>query len=117
MVPLKIVSNVSRFKPELNLNRVLADLSRGSNSLNSASGYQNCVQCTFDMALDFLRTKLELKGHLSIPHFYAGSVVYINTIKTTFDLLLISTKMSRWININMESKRSRNRKVVFIVLI
>ena len=37
LVPLKIVSNVSRFKPALNLNRVLADLSRGSNSLNSAS--------------------------------------------------------------------------------
>ena len=35
MVPLKIVSNVSRFKPALNLNRVLADLNHGSNSLNS----------------------------------------------------------------------------------
>ena len=35
---LKIVSNVSRFKPALNLNRVLADLSRDLNSLNSASG-------------------------------------------------------------------------------
>ena len=35
---LKIVSNVSRFKPALNLNRVLADLNRGSNSLNSISG-------------------------------------------------------------------------------
>ena len=39
MVPLKIVSNVSRFKPALNLNRVLADLNRGSNSLNSISGF------------------------------------------------------------------------------
>jgi len=38
LVPLKIVSNVSRFKPALNLNRVLADLNRGSNSLNSISG-------------------------------------------------------------------------------
>ena len=28
----QIVSNVSRFKPALNLNRVLADLNRGSNS-------------------------------------------------------------------------------------
>jgi len=27
--PLKILSNVSRFKPELNLNRVLAELNRG----------------------------------------------------------------------------------------
>ena len=35
-VPLKIVSNL-RFKLALNLNRVLADLSHGSNSLNSAS--------------------------------------------------------------------------------
>ena len=35
MVPLKIVSNVLRFKPALNLKRVLADLNRGSNSLNS----------------------------------------------------------------------------------
>ena len=32
---LKFVSNVSRFKPALNLNRVLADLNRSSNSLNS----------------------------------------------------------------------------------
>ena len=39
LVPLKIVSNVSRFKPALNLNRVLADLNGGSNSLNSISGY------------------------------------------------------------------------------
>ena len=39
MVPLKIVSNVSRFKPALNLTRVLADLNRGSNSLNSISGH------------------------------------------------------------------------------
>ena len=38
LVPLKIVSNVSRFKPALNLNRVLADLNRGSNPLNSISG-------------------------------------------------------------------------------
>ena len=37
MVPLKIASNVSRFKPALNLNWVLADLSRGSNSLISDS--------------------------------------------------------------------------------
>ena len=37
MVSLKIVLNVSRFKPALNLNRVLADLSRDLNSLNSAS--------------------------------------------------------------------------------
>ena len=37
MVPLKIVSNSSRFKPALNLNRVLEDLNRGSGSLNSIS--------------------------------------------------------------------------------
>jgi len=43
LVPLKIASNVSRFKPALNLNRVLADLNRGSNSLNlnSISGCKN----------------------------------------------------------------------------
>ena len=41
MVTLKIVSNVSRFKPAHNLNRVLADLNRGSNSLNSISGLQD----------------------------------------------------------------------------
>jgi len=37
----KIVSNVSRFKPALNLKRVLADISRYSNSLNSASGFSD----------------------------------------------------------------------------
>ena len=39
MVPLKIVSNVSRCKPALDLNRVVADLNRGSNSLNSISDH------------------------------------------------------------------------------
>ena len=39
LVPLKIVSNVSRFKPALILNRDFADLNRGSNSLNSISVY------------------------------------------------------------------------------
>ena len=38
VVPLKIVLNVSCFKPVLNRNRFLADLRRGSNSLNSDSG-------------------------------------------------------------------------------
>jgi len=46
LVSLKIVSNVSRFKPVLNLNRVLADLSRDLNSLNSASGI--LVECIDD---------------------------------------------------------------------
>ena len=45
MVALKIVSNVSRFKPALNLYRVLADLNRGSNSLNSISGCnEKCIK-------------------------------------------------------------------------
>ena len=35
--PKNELSNVSRFKPALNLNRVLADLNSGSNSLNSIS--------------------------------------------------------------------------------
>ena len=35
LVLLKIVLNFSRFKPALNWNRFLTDLSRGSNSLNS----------------------------------------------------------------------------------
>ena len=38
VVPLKIVFNFSRFKPLLNWNRFLTDLSRGSNSLNSDIG-------------------------------------------------------------------------------
>ena len=37
----EIVSNVSRFKPAINLNRILADLNRGSSSLNSISGCKN----------------------------------------------------------------------------
>ena len=40
----QIVSNVSRFKPALNLNWVLADLNRGSNSLNSISGFINGIK-------------------------------------------------------------------------
>ena len=39
LVPLKIVLNVSKFKPALNWNRFLSDLRRGSNLLNSDSGY------------------------------------------------------------------------------
>ena len=46
LVPLKIVSNGSRFKPALNLNRVLADLNRGLNSLNSTSDPQNILGYT-----------------------------------------------------------------------
>ena len=40
-VPLKIVFNVSRFKPALNWKRFLADLRRGSNSLNSGAVFVN----------------------------------------------------------------------------
>ena len=39
----QIVSIVSRFKPALNLNRVLADLNRGSNSLNSIPGRSDMI--------------------------------------------------------------------------
>ena len=39
LVPLKIVFNFSRFKPALNWIQFLADLSRGSNSLNSDTAY------------------------------------------------------------------------------
>jgi len=49
LVPLKIVSNVLKFKPAFNLNRVLADLSRGSNSLNSASDDVNL--CYFKLRI------------------------------------------------------------------
>ena len=49
LVSLKIVSNVSRFKPALNLNRVLADLSRDLNSLNSASGCKDIGTRQFDV--------------------------------------------------------------------
>jgi len=55
MVPLKIVSNVSRFKPAFNLNRVLADLNRGSNSLNSISDNTNTADC-----------HLGMEGHLKL---------------------------------------------------
>ena len=43
LVPLKIVFNVSRFKPALNWNLFLADLRRGSNSLNSDSVWSNFI--------------------------------------------------------------------------
>ena len=52
MVPLKIVSNVSRIKPALNLNRVLADLNRrGSNSLNSILGGVDQIQLSLLLQL------------------------------------------------------------------
>ena len=43
LVPLQMVFNVSRFKPALNLNRFLADLRLGSNSLNSDSVWSNFI--------------------------------------------------------------------------
>jgi len=50
LVPLKIVSNVSRLKPALNLNRVLADLNRGSNYLNSISGQHKAgYMCKYEI--------------------------------------------------------------------
>ena len=47
----KIVSNASRFKPALNLNRVLADLNRGSNSLNSISDHLFIDQVVISICL------------------------------------------------------------------
>ena len=39
LFPLEFVLNVLRFKPALNLNRILRDLRRGLNSLNSDTDY------------------------------------------------------------------------------
>ena len=73
--PLKIVSNVSRFKPALNLNRVLADLNRGSNSLNSIAIIRSC----FLVILFFGR--LELKNsrerNSASEHFLKRLLLYL----------------------------------------
>ena len=57
LVPLKIVSNVSRDMPALNLNRGLADLNRGSNSLNSISGDRNRIKNLETSFYHFLSVK------------------------------------------------------------
>jgi len=68
LVPLKIVSNVSRFKPALSLNQVLEDLNRGSNSLNSISG-------------KFVKGTVK---NLALPSAHVGS------LENTFTVPLIS---------------------------
>jgi len=57
VVSLKIVSNVSRSKSALNLNRVLADLSRDLNSLNLASGlmFKGIVKCKRNLKWPFIQ--------------------------------------------------------------
>ena len=60
LVPLKIVFNVLRFNPALNQNRYLADLRRGSNSLNSDS-----VKLLFYNAFYFIRISI-FKGTVSV---------------------------------------------------
>ena len=60
---LKIVFNISRFKPALNWNRFLADLRRALNSLNSDP--------------DSLKTPVHLKY---CSNFAAAMYIYIQTI-------------------------------------
>ena len=50
---------VSRFKPALNLNRVLADLNCGSNPLNSISGH---VHLKLNLLLSILLNKYSWKN-------------------------------------------------------
>ena len=61
LVPLKIVSNVSRFKLAHNLNRVLTDLNRGLNSLNSISDFE-ITSCSKNLPLSY---KAIMFGELS----------------------------------------------------
>ena len=79
MVPLKIVSNVSRFKPALNLNRVLADLNRGSNSLNSISERKESKMKTHNFILD---TKLDnlfyILAVLSLGQYFMICIHYFS---------------------------------------
>ena len=67
MGPLKFVSNVSRFKPALNLNRVLADLNRGLNSLNSISDFLEIKKHYFLNSFHLNPIKLNSTPH---PHIY-----------------------------------------------
>ena len=60
LVPLKIVFNVLRFNLALNQSRYLADLRRGSNSLNSDS-----VKLSFYNAFYFIRMSI-FKGTVSV---------------------------------------------------
>ena len=81
LVSLEIVSNVSRFKPALNLNRVLADLSRVLNSLNSATG-----------RLDYL-SSLSLKKKINILDgeflYFISAVILIKQISDLSELFWI----------------------------
>ena len=81
MVPLKIVSNVSRFKPALNLNRVLADLNRGSNSLNSATGYPKIPSAK---SLHFWFTAWS--SLFDIPAFYGSIQIFLLISSQNFDI-------------------------------
>ena len=74
LVPLKIVSNVARFKPALNLNRILADLNRGSNSLNSNSGYLTAL-ANFFLFSDVL-TRVQY-GILKMKNLVSSKKIFI----------------------------------------
>ena len=94
MVPLKIVSNVSRFKPALNLNRVLADLNRGSNSLNSMSERKESKMKTHNFILD---TKLDnlfyILAVLSLGQYFMICIHYFSNF-TNPNASLLNTKLS-----------------------
>ena len=76
LVSLKIVFNVSRFKPALNWNRFLGDLRRGSNSLNSDFHYLCSLNCFSDT---------NLKGTVVNLAFCITSTVPLNNF--FFDLM------------------------------
>ena len=84
MVPLKIVSNVSRFKPALNFNRVLADLSRYSNSLNSVSDQVLIPRFSaWGQKEIFCASKINLSLSIIILHNLATHSLYMGELLYT----------------------------------
>ena len=93
MVPLKILSNVSRFKPALISNRALADLNRGLNSLNSISGYTNQIVFSPLFTLNLLQRSTSCLNRNIFSHIlisYSKSVN--NDVKEMFKNLKYVTK-------------------------
>ena len=80
-LPLKIVFNFSRFKPALNWNRFLTDLSRGSNSLNS-----DTVSLTW----------LELPKCLAMNSWYP--ITFLNVVLNWTDMMQKRTKLIEQFN-------------------
>ena len=96
LVPLEIVFNLSRFKPALNWNQLLADFSRGSNLLNSGSGYVPDLQRQNFWIFDFANLGIKFRLFIFLNPIKAGGGRLAPPPCSFFALALSFVTLSPW---------------------